>query len=115
MGKVVLAEDQPGLRKIASTVLSKAGFEVEAAENGLDALKKIDEIGLENVSVVLSDVDMPRMGGLKMIELLRKKPGSEHIKIVLWTSSAQRDTFLNAQEIGIDGGLATLKSTRRIR
>jgi PAS domain S-box-containing protein len=69
---VLLVEDDDGVRAFAHAVLSRAGYRVQSARNGIDALEQIQ--GREDdlmIDVVVTDVVMPEMGGRELVESLR--------------------------------------------
>jgi len=70
LGKVLLVDDEPELRRVVRRYLVKAGFEVSEAPNGRIAL----ELALQgDLDVVVSDVRMPDMGGLELVEHLSEQ------------------------------------------
>jgi CheY-like chemotaxis protein len=64
-GTLVLVEDQEPLRRIMSSILTKEGYTVHEASNGLEALKVLQNIGFK-ADLILSDVIMPEMGGQQL-------------------------------------------------
>jgi serine phosphatase RsbU (regulator of sigma subunit) len=72
MKHIILAEDQPSGRLIVSFALKEAGFRVTAAENGAEALEKISEAveAGEPYDLLVTDVDMPEMNGVELIDEL---------------------------------------------
>jgi len=74
-GKVLLAEDEPMVRRVASTMLSRLGFQVTEAENGLEALERFRARKDEYLLVIL-DLTMPHMNGWEALQALRaSRPG----------------------------------------
>ena len=69
-GKVLIVEDDPVSRKIASKMVMKAGYEVVLAENGQIAVDRYIEDG--TIDLILMDVQMCVMGGLEATEKIRK-------------------------------------------
>ena len=68
---VLLVEDEAAIRAVVSQLLRHAGYRVEEAEHGLDALARLDA-GLRP-DLVLTDVMMPRLGGVQLAEELAKR------------------------------------------
>ena len=70
-GRVLVAEDDPQVRRLIVRVLVKAGFAVDAVNDGMAALERLREG--PSVDLVVSDVVMPRMGGLDLAQALRRE------------------------------------------
>jgi CheY-like chemotaxis protein len=69
---VLLVEDDDGVREFAREVLSRAGYHVHSARNGVDALDQMHVFDLA-IDVVVTDVVMPEMGGRELVEHLRRR------------------------------------------
>ncbi len=69
---VLLVEDDDGVREFAQEVLARAGYLVQSARNGIDALDqtRADELSID---VVVTDVVMPEMGGRELAQHLRRR------------------------------------------
>ena len=70
-GALLLVEDEAGVRKITSSILALHGFEVLEARDGIEALELFRQ-HKESIRCVLSDLNMPRMGGWATLEALRQ-------------------------------------------
>ena len=80
---VLLAEDEPMVRSMVTTVLREQGYEVLEASNGEEALRMARQHGLEDIELLLTDVVMPQMSGRELVEKLHAThPGIK----VLYTS-----------------------------
>ncbi len=76
LGRVVLlVEDESAVRVVVSRILSERGFAVITAVDGEDALAQCDDALLTRLSVVVSDVVMPRLGGPELVTALRARRG----------------------------------------
>ena len=64
MAKVLIVDDEASIRALLTVAFTKAGFDVSSAEDGSDA---IDRINSERFDVVLSDVMMPRTNGHELV------------------------------------------------
>ena len=69
--RILLVEDDSGLRKAAERVLKHLGYAVTAAENGLEAIHLIE--GGEEFDLILSDLIMPILGGAELYERLQER------------------------------------------
>jgi CheY-like chemotaxis protein len=68
--RVLLVDDEPLIRKLISGYLVAAGYVVKTAVDGLDALGKL-RAGLPDL--IISDLNMPRMSGMELLEVVRKR------------------------------------------
>ena len=69
-GRVLLVDDEPLIRKLISRYLVAAGYVVRMAVDGLDAIGKL-RAGLPDL--IISDLNMPRMSGIELLEVVRKR------------------------------------------
>ncbi|MCX7713428.1 MAG: response regulator [Chthoniobacterales bacterium] len=65
--RILLVEDDAGVRTLARVVLTRAGFEVTEAENGIAAIKAANSIHPKTYALIITDIIMPGMGGIEMI------------------------------------------------
>ena len=100
MIKVLTAEDSNLVRKLLLYSLEAAGFEVVAAEDGLDALKKAQ---LESFDLVITDINMPLMDGIELVSKLRSLPEYQSIPIVALTTDAGDEMKKVGRESGFTG------------
>ncbi len=84
--KILLAEDNPVNRTVARRMLEKLGYEVVAAEDGVEAVKTFEQGGID---AIIMDCDMPRMDGFDATRAIRALPGSgSELPIIALTASA---------------------------
>jgi two-component system, cell cycle sensor histidine kinase and response regulator CckA len=88
---LLLVEDDPAVRHLTHDVLQAQGYRVLRASNGLEGLRVARELAGETISLVITDVIMPRMGGKAMAEWL--KASRPHLK-VLFTSGYPNDAVI---------------------
>jgi len=101
LGKVLLVDDEPELRRVVRRHLIKAGFEVLEAPNGRVAL----ELALQGeLDVVVSDVRMPDMGGLELVERLSEQ--APELPVVLVSGCSGFADAGTALAYGVVGCLA---------
>jgi len=95
MPSVVIADDSPTLRRILTSVLTKEGFEVVPAEDGVSAVQQVFRTMPD---VVVLDVQMPRVSGYVAARLLKDDWQTADIPIILLTSlDAASDRYWGAQ------------------
>lgn len=71
--RILVAEDDPDMRRLLTTVLERFGYRVEDAESGValyDALRRLRSSG-EPPALILSDVRMPGLDGIRLVEYVR--------------------------------------------
>ena len=83
---VLLVDDDPTLRDLLSTQLEEAGFNAEQAEDGIDGLVKLWDL---LPTVIISDLQMPRMSGVESISVVRWRFPS--IPVIVLSGSIQRE------------------------
>jgi chemosensory pili system protein ChpA (sensor histidine kinase/response regulator) len=87
------------VRKITGRLLTRAGFRVVAARDGVDALQLLD---VERPDVILLDIEMPRMDGFEFTKTIKGDPRNAHIPIVMITSRTAEKHRNRARELGVD-------------
>ena len=103
--RVLLVEDNPVNQKVAIRMLQKLGCVVELAENGQQALEKLERASYD---IVLMDMQMPVMDGLTATRLLRQREqqtGHHQVVIALTANAMQTDREL-CLEAGMDDYLS---------
>lgn len=75
MGKIVLIEDEAGIRRSLTVSLKQGGYEVEPCEDGFTGLSKIDRYSDKNkdLDAVILDINLPDINGLKILQFLKEK------------------------------------------
>src|SRR4051812_49643535 len=107
MPTVVIADDSPTLRRIVSSVLTRDGFEVVQAEDGVQAVQTVFRVMPD---AVVLDVQMPRLSGYVAARLLKDDWQTAEIPVVLLTSlDAASDRYWGNQP----GPAASLPRTSR--
>ena len=105
---VLLAEDNEMNQLIAKEILTEAGFTVEIADDGQDALDKVKEAPAGHYDVIMMDIQMPRMDGYEAARQIRlisdEKKAS--VPIVAVTANAFEEDKKTAMEAGMNGHLA---------
>ena len=77
---VMIVDDSPTIRKLVSMTLSRNGFDVIAAKDGVDALKLLTQ---QRPDIILTDINMPRLGGYKLCRFVKKQPKTKLIPVVM--------------------------------
>lgn len=102
MTTILTADDSVSIRKMVSTTLKKAGYEVLEAVDGQDALTMAK--GLP-VDLVLTDVNMPNLDGIGLVKELRLLPRYRFTPILLLTTESSAEEKEAARAAGATGWL----------
>lgn len=101
--RVLVADDDEDIRVYLEITLQLAGFEVVLAKDGAEA---VELTRTSHPDVVLLDVMMPRLDGLRALEQLREDPRTGHLPVMLLTARARTDDAIEGLERGADDYLA---------
>ncbi|MGD0676755.1 MAG: sigma-54 dependent transcriptional regulator [Polyangiaceae bacterium] len=95
MRRVLVVDDEENIRLVLRTLLKKHGYEVEVAEGGEAALAALDSF---DPDVILTDVRMPRMGGLDLLAALK---GKRHpATVIVMSAYGNVDLAIEAMKAG---------------
>lgn len=87
MGKtVMIVDDSASLRQVVNIALSGAGYEVIEACDGKDALTKLNG---RKINLIISDVNMPNMDGITLVQEVKKLPEHKFMPIIMLTTESQ--------------------------
>jgi chemosensory pili system protein ChpA (sensor histidine kinase/response regulator) len=98
----LVVDDSLTMRKVLSRLLEREDFEVVTANDGMDAIEKLQEI---TPDIILTDIEMPRMDGFEFSRYVRDNPATLKTPLIV-ISSRTADKHRNvATEIGVDAFL----------
>lgn len=101
--QVLVVDDSALVRRMVRTTLEGAGFSCHEAADGLEAVR----LALRNVYVlVVTDIQMPNLDGLKFIQRFRASKKSIGVPILILSSQRDQATVLRARELGVQGFVA---------
>lgn len=102
VASVLVVDDSMTVRKITSRVLSRKGYRVIEARDGLEAL---DRLAVEQPVLVLLDIEMPRMDGFEVLKRMRGDPRWRSMPVMMITSRTAEKHRKQAMELGADAFL----------
>lgn len=85
---ILMVDDSASLRSVVKIALTGAGYEVIEASDGKDALDKLAALG-RKVHLVISDVNMPVMGGIEFVTKLKQNPSFKFTPVIMLTTEGQ--------------------------
>ncbi len=95
MRRVLVVDDEENIRLVLKTLLKRHGYEVEVADSGESALTLVDSFGPD---VILTDVRMPKMGGLDLLATLKAKQNPA--TVIVMSAYGSVDLALEAIKAG---------------
>jgi CheY-like chemotaxis protein len=108
---ILVAEDDPLVLNVVVGMLKALGYKPIPTKDGVEAWEKFKEIK-DDISLVLADLVMPRMGGLQLAEeLLASDP---EVKIVVMTGYLREELDINPDEFGLAGWLEKPMTAARL-
>lgn len=93
--KILVIDDEPGVCDILKKILEQEKYTVFMATSGARALNLLKK---ESVELILLDIKMPRMDGIKFLQALRKK--NKNVVVIVLTAHATLGTAREAMELG---------------
>jgi two-component system chemotaxis response regulator CheY len=103
MKKVLVLDDSETVRKQVAMALEGAGYGVIEAKDGVEGLGELESNS--GIAMVILDVNMPRMGGLEMLERMRAVPALAEIPVLVLTTEADPALIERARSAGAKGWL----------
>jgi two-component system, chemotaxis family, chemotaxis protein CheY len=103
MPNILVVEDSPTMRQLISFAIKRIpNSNVIEATDGVDALKKLSS---ESIDLILADINMPVMDGLKLVSLVRGNPAFKSIPIIMVTTEGADEDRKRAIAIGANAYL----------
>lgn len=99
--KVLIVDDSQAVRTSVREALTQAGFDVVEAVDGEEGRRLIRDIS--DLALVLCDVNMPRMDGLSMLELVKSDPIHAHLPVLMLTTEGEPALVRRARDAGAKG------------
>src|SRR5690348_11317870 len=97
--KILVVDDEAHLRRVVSLYLRARHYEVETAENGLDAIQKVS---VDRPDLIIADIGMPGLDGYELCSRLRRDTATRTIPFIFLTARDQDIDRIKARKIGSD-------------
>ncbi|HHE76681.1 MAG TPA: response regulator [Candidatus Parcubacteria bacterium] len=108
MKKILFVEDEPSLQKTLGDVLEQNGYEVISAFDGESGLEKAKS---EKPDLILLDIVLPKMDGLKVLEKLKSDEDMKATPVIILTNLERMDEINKAIEMGANAYLVKAQYT----
>ncbi|OPX40814.1 MAG: response regulator [Deltaproteobacteria bacterium] len=86
-GKILVVDDEEGIRNLLFDFLSMQGYQVSLAQNGQESLGQLERSAFD---LVITDIDMPKMDGITMMKKMKRAGRRE--KLIVMTANPYRGT-----------------------
>ena len=98
--RIMTVDDSATVRQVLQMTLEDAGYDVVEAVDGADALNKLSA---DSVDMLVTDLNMPNVDGINLIQQVRQKPGNRFMPIIMLTSVAQPEMKSAGKAAGASG------------
>lgn len=100
---ILVVDDTRSMRKMVMTVLQAAGYSVEEAADGAEALEKAQTRVFD---LVVTDHNMPRMDGVTLVSALRKLPEYDDVALIVLSTETGPELKAKGRAAGATGWMA---------
>jgi two-component system chemotaxis response regulator CheY len=100
---VLVVDDSAAIRKILQRVLRQTGMAIRSIHEAGDGQEALELLKSQNVNLVLSDINMPKMDGLQFLAAMKASPLWHHIPVVMITTEGGETKVGEAVKLGAAG------------
>lgn len=100
MANILAVDDSASMRQMVSFTLKGAGYQVQEASDGVEALKHAKS---QKFDLVLSDVNMPNMNGIELVKELRQLADYKFVPVLMLTTESAGDMKTQGKQAGATG------------
>jgi two-component system chemotaxis response regulator CheY len=94
---IMIVDDSASLRQVVSIALKGAGYDVIEGSDGVDALNKLNG---QKVNLIVSDVNMPNMDGITLVQEVKKLPAYRFTPVIMLTTESGDDKKMAGKAAG---------------
>jgi two-component system, chemotaxis family, sensor kinase CheA len=104
--RILVVDDSLTTRSLEKSILEAHGFQVSVAVDGVEALEKL---GAAKFDLVITDVIMPRMDGMQLLERMKAQRSTGHIPVIMVTSIEKKEDQQRGMSLGADAYIVKRK------
>jgi len=97
---IMTVDDSASVRLMVNFTLRELGYEIIEAENGKEALKKLEK---KQIHMMITDINMPEMDGISLVKKMRQSPDYKFIPIIMLTTESQVEKKNAGKQAGATG------------
>lgn len=98
--RILVVDDSESIREAIEMALTGAGYQVHKAVDGLDGVKSI---GNKSFDLVITDLNMPNMDGISLVQEIRKDDKNKFLPVLILTTESQNVKRQEARNAGATG------------
>jgi len=100
--RVLVVDASEQVRRLLTETLDGAGYDVVAASNGEEALREIDR---QPADMIISDLDMPGLSGVELVQQIRSRKGNRFVPIIMLSVEDTALLHEKGRTTGVSGWL----------
>jgi two-component system chemotaxis response regulator CheY len=100
---VLIVDDSAAIRKILERVLRHTDFQLGDVIEAGDGKEALDKLNGNNVGLILSDINMPNMDGLELLQHVKANDAWKSVPIIMVTTEGSQDKVMQAIQLGATG------------
>lgn len=97
MAKILVVDDSENIRRLVVSTLERNGYEVISFENGFEVIKNVESV---KPDLIIADIMMPKLDGLKMLMALKNRKETKDIPLVFLTSKSDVKSVAEGINLG---------------
>lgn len=100
---VLIVDDSAAIRKILQRVLVQAGVPLGTVFEANDGREALDRLNGGGIGLILSDINMPNMDGLELLERVRARAEWRGVPVIMITTEGSQNKVMQALQLGANG------------
>ena len=97
MAKILVVDDSENIRRLVASTLERNGYEVISYDNGFEVIKNVEAV---KPDLIIADIMMPKLDGLKMLMALKNRQETKNIPLVFLTSKSDVKSVAEGINLG---------------
>ncbi|MCM8778337.1 MAG: response regulator [Candidatus Omnitrophica bacterium] len=97
--RILLIEDEEDIRKTLEGILTREGFTVDFARDGLEAMQKLEEVSF---NLIILDLMLPKWDGFKICKTIKQHKLYKDVPVIILTAMAQEEDRQKCLSYGVD-------------
>lgn len=95
--KILFVDDSASMRQVVGMAISAAGYDVTSAEDGVDAMIKVEA---DKFDAIVTDLNMPNMNGIELIKAVKQNANNKFAPIIMLTTESSDEMKQQGKDAG---------------